>query len=253
MKRTSEPQSVATTQQHAESHPAPQRFECPHCNKTYTRKGILNAHIATHTGLKPHKCSVCGAEFIRSNDMRVHFRAKHGKTEPFICQDWEAEWVQPRDKDTDKTAPQENELGSAQQLQDSKVFYMLVGCGSKFGRKSTLLRHQRVAPHDAICSIWTEGFKKHQGCNARFSSVENLLKHRQEDPHSGLWAEPLKDLPDQMANDLRAEELISKPFRDAESREKRYRDLNDRLMTEVQEEVSSRANPSSIMFDQHGW
>jgi len=54
---------------------APQKFCCPACPRTYTRKATLNQHMNIHTGLKPYKCLTCGKGFrnriirnIHSND-----------------------------------------------------------------------------------------------------------------------------------------------------------------------------------------
>ena len=38
----------------------PQQFACSICDKQFTRLAHLERHSVIHTGLKPHKCPVCG-------------------------------------------------------------------------------------------------------------------------------------------------------------------------------------------------
>ncbi|OXA41601.1 hypothetical protein Fcan01_23859 [Folsomia candida] len=69
----------AVAAQHFQTeHPQnPLRFLCMLCKREFKHKGNLDAHIATHTTEKAHKCAICGKSFaVRSNHKRHQVRKK---------------------------------------------------------------------------------------------------------------------------------------------------------------------------------
>lgn len=38
-------------------------FQCPVCQKRYTRAWVLKGHMRTHTGVKPYKCPFAGCKY----------------------------------------------------------------------------------------------------------------------------------------------------------------------------------------------
>lgn len=54
--------------------PTEAKFACPNllCDKRFTRKAALDAHLFNHAGERPYACSICGKEFTRANDCRRH-------------------------------------------------------------------------------------------------------------------------------------------------------------------------------------
>jgi hypothetical protein len=48
------------------------KFPCSKCDKRFTRKANLDAHLLNHAGERPYACSICGKEFTRANDRRRH-------------------------------------------------------------------------------------------------------------------------------------------------------------------------------------
>lgn len=62
----------------------PKRFACTHCERRFTRRGILRGHERTHSNERPFFCTICGEAFRRNNDRKRHERS-HGES-IFICQ-----------------------------------------------------------------------------------------------------------------------------------------------------------------------
>lgn len=52
-------------------------FACFACGKSYTLKHNLKRHLATHSGLKPFPCKICGKHFIRRDTCLDHVRTVH--------------------------------------------------------------------------------------------------------------------------------------------------------------------------------
>lgn len=45
---------------------------CQFCSKVFGAKTDLARHILIHTGVKPHKCSVCGKNFRLVHHLKKH-------------------------------------------------------------------------------------------------------------------------------------------------------------------------------------
>lgn len=58
-------------QHHSDDKPFKCGFVCP---KAYVYKADHDAHILTHTGVKPHECDICHTRFTRKGDLNVHMK-----------------------------------------------------------------------------------------------------------------------------------------------------------------------------------
>lgn len=53
---------------------ADNKFECPHCIKTYLHLKHLKRHLLRHTGERPYQCHLCKDTFSRSDILKRHFQ-----------------------------------------------------------------------------------------------------------------------------------------------------------------------------------
>jgi KRAB domain-containing zinc finger protein len=64
--------------------PAPKRFQCPHCEKSFGKSSHLRDHIRTHTGDRPYRCQYCDKAFTQYSNLRTHTRIHTGER-PYRC------------------------------------------------------------------------------------------------------------------------------------------------------------------------
>jgi DNA-directed RNA polymerase subunit RPC12/RpoP len=62
----------------------PSKHKCQHCNRVFTRRHNLKAHMQTHTENRPYKCSQCSRTFRRMYDVKRH-QQTHNATKPYSC------------------------------------------------------------------------------------------------------------------------------------------------------------------------
>ncbi|XP_077519891.1 zinc finger Y-chromosomal protein 2-like [Amblyomma americanum] len=58
---------------------------CRFCGKRFYNLGLLNQHILTHTGEKPHACSHCGRRFATRSNKTRHERVVHSRQYTLHC------------------------------------------------------------------------------------------------------------------------------------------------------------------------
>ncbi|KAK6313993.1 hypothetical protein J4Q44_G00154520 [Coregonus suidteri] len=59
-------------------------YQCPYCDKAFSKNDGLKMHIRTHTREKPYKCSECNKAFSQKRGLDEHMRTHTGE-KPFQC------------------------------------------------------------------------------------------------------------------------------------------------------------------------
>ena len=65
---------------------------CLVCNKTFTQKSSLDAHLMLHSREKPHKCQLCDKVDTNRGHLRGRVMLNTGER-PHKCSDWEKAFI----------------------------------------------------------------------------------------------------------------------------------------------------------------
>lgn len=58
---------------------------CHICDKRFTMKAQLNAHLFTHTGERPYACDQCDKAFNRPSTLKTHKQSVHQRIRSYTC------------------------------------------------------------------------------------------------------------------------------------------------------------------------
>jgi hypothetical protein len=69
---------VVVSKRYAAAIANPRRFKCNLCPySTNNRSHVRRHHISVHSDARPYRCYVCGKEFARSENAKVHIQSRH--------------------------------------------------------------------------------------------------------------------------------------------------------------------------------
>ncbi|KFB35966.1 AGAP003056-PA-like protein [Anopheles sinensis] len=69
------------------------RFQCRHCDSSYSSPSARKRHENTHTHRIHYRCAVCGKEFTKLDCLTQHERI-HSQTRPYACDQCPSRFIQ---------------------------------------------------------------------------------------------------------------------------------------------------------------
>ncbi|XP_043211656.1 histone-lysine N-methyltransferase PRDM9-like [Amphibalanus amphitrite] len=160
------------------------RFKCERCQYSTDKSARMKHHRMTHTGERPHCCSICTARFVQRAHLNTHMRTHTGER-PFGCSICPARF-----------ADLSSRIGHMRTHSGERPYGCSI-CPARFTVRSSLNIHMRThtgeRPHGcSICkarfferSHLTAHMRTHTGerpfgcsiCTARFTERSTLTKH----------------------------------------------------------------------------
>ncbi|CAH2321019.1 oocyte zinc finger -like [Pelobates cultripes] len=133
------------------------KLACSECGKKFSHKSGLNAHLRSHTGIKPYPCSECGAAFTQKSNLIRHLRTHTGE-KPFSC------------AECGKSFTRKSELLRHQRAHTGEKPFACLECGKCFAQKPALVKHRRTHTGERPfrCSL----------CGKSFAHRRDLLAHQ---------------------------------------------------------------------------
>ncbi|CAN9510722.1 unnamed protein product [Ophioblennius macclurei] len=145
------------------------------CSASYNRQWKLDAHLCTHTGVKPHACPRpgCGSSFSSRYHLERH-ELTHSGAKPFACAVDGCGETFTTNCNRSRHVKRVHSQGSA-----NKTYACTAeGCGLEFRKNKQLKAHvceQHTLEAPYRCA--------HEGCEARFAVPSKLKRH--EKVHRG--------------------------------------------------------------------
>ena len=69
--------TAASLKNHMILHSGVKNHKCEICGKQFAQKGSLKKHQLTHSGIKNYKCNICSKNFGRDYDLKRHLLRLH--------------------------------------------------------------------------------------------------------------------------------------------------------------------------------
>ena len=146
-----------------------------HCGKTLDHLSRLQ--LPHHTGKQPFLCGVCGAGYLRAQQLKMHLR-KHTGLRPFSCVECGASFASS------------SNLIRHQRTHSGEKPYKCNQCTGAFTHKGALINHERIhsgqRPYE--CDLCGAAFAR---CDAlsrhKKTHKENRIKQEEESGSSDLF------------------------------------------------------------------
>ncbi|XP_043228124.1 zinc finger protein 2-like isoform X3 [Amphibalanus amphitrite] len=179
---------------HRRTHTGERPHRCSICTARFTRRPALTRHMLTHTGERPHRCDICDKTFVQRCHLTIHHRIHTGQR-PYKCDV------------CGKSFPRSGDLSRHKVLHTGENAYQRERCDVTFTLLSNYKSHMKMSKSmkEYVCYMCTARFTRrssltthmrtHTGerpygcsiCTARFSRRSHLTTHMRthtgERPH----------------------------------------------------------------------
>lgn len=164
--------------------PIAAQWECEYCKKKFASRAMVEDHLNSHTGIRPHKCETCSADFASKYIYNRHLKIHTDRPREYKCTECGKSFTDQSNltKHSKIHNPGQYEceycnklFKGRRTLQQHTLIHIgnrpfaCNQCDKTFHKKLELTNHERVHTGEKpfVCEI----------CNAAFAQKSNLRTH----------------------------------------------------------------------------